>query len=373
MELLAGILDTDGYYQPKSMGEAYQITQKSVEVSEGIQHLCMSLGFGCSVKKTYSKFDGKTYGPYDTITIKGDTYQIPLRVEYKKSQPRDEDHSPNMQYSTFTIEPVDNIEYYGFRCSGDERYMLSDGTLTHNTWLLLKTAVAAATAGLNVGLYSGEMSINKVGYRVDTLISNISNSAMTHGNRSIEVEYQHYINSLKEGKIKGSLKVLTPEMVGGSVGVTALRAFIEKEHLDMLCVDQHSLLEDDRKARNSVDKAANISKDLQHLMAVKHIPIIAVCQQNRESTEESGITLSHISSSDRIGQDSTIVLSFEQKNGLLNLQLLKARDTAVGKKLQYAINFDRGTFEYMPAKEDAAGGVGCEELQKEFDTGGEVF
>ena len=33
----------------------------------------------------------------------------------------------------------------------------------------------------------------------------------------------------------------------------------------MLCIDQHSLLEDDRNARNPVEKASNISKDLKNL------------------------------------------------------------------------------------------------------------
>ena len=54
-------------------------------------------------------------------------------------------------------------------------------------------------------------------------------------------------------------------MINGPAGVSALRAFIEKEKLDILFVDQHSLLEDDRKAKNPVDKAANISRDLKNL------------------------------------------------------------------------------------------------------------
>jgi len=109
---------------------------------------------------------------------------------------------------------------------------------------------------------------------------------------------------------KGTIKVLTPANINGPVGVTALRAFIEKEHLDMLCIDQHSLLDDDRKAKNPVEKAANISKDLKNLQVLKRIPIISVCQQNRSSTEE-GVDTTHIAQSDRIGQDSTVVLAFE--------------------------------------------------------------
>ena len=240
------------------------------------------------------------------------------------------------------------------------------------SWLLLKCALAAAEQGLTVGLYSGEMSERKVGYRLDTLISHISNTCIIKGRTEIESDYKRYIDSVSSGKIKGTIKVLTPSMINGPAGVTALRAFIEKDNLDMLCVDQHSLLEDDRKAKNPVERASNISKDLKNLQVLKKIPIISVSQQNRSSTED-GITTMNIAQSDRIGQDSTIVLAFEQKDGVLNLQIIKARDAGAGKKLQYAINFDKGTFEYIPSESDAMGDEetrqATQDLKDEFDTG----
>ena len=61
------------------------------------------------------------------------------------------------------------------------------------SWILLKCAVAAVEQGLNVGIYSGEMSERKVGYRFDTLISHISNYGITKGNPDISNEYKSYI------------------------------------------------------------------------------------------------------------------------------------------------------------------------------------
>ena len=58
------------------------------------------------------------------------------------------------------------------------------------SWLLFKSAVAAVEQGLKVGLYSGEMSERKVGYRVDTLISHISNVAITKGNIEVSNDYK---------------------------------------------------------------------------------------------------------------------------------------------------------------------------------------
>ncbi len=230
------------------------------------------------------------------------------------------------------------------------------------SWVLQKIAVAAAEQGLNVGLYSGEMSENKVGFRVDTLISHLSNSGIMKGKSEIQTEYKKYMEELPN-KFKGSIKVLTPAMINGVAGVTALRAFVEKEHLDILCIDQHSLLDDDRKARNPVEKAANISRDLKNLQVIKGIPIIAVSQQNRDSVD-NGLTTAHVSQSDRISQDSTILIFIQQKDHVLTLNLVKSRDSGNGAKLQYAIDLDRGIFEYIA---DSQNEEQSEALRKEYE------
>lgn len=204
------------------------------------------------------------------------------------------------------------------------------------SWILLKCAASAVEQGLNVGLYSGEMSERKVGYRFDTLVGHLSNGGLIHGNDSIKNEYKRYIDSLPT-RFKGSLKVLTPKMINGPAGVSALRAFIEKENLDMLFIDQHSLLEDDRHARTPVEKAANISKDLKNLQVMTRIPIISVSQQNR-STSENGVDTTQIAQSDRIGQDSTVILFLEKKDNEIKMHLVKSRDSENGKVLKYVVD-----------------------------------
>ena len=242
------------------------------------------------------------------------------------------------------------------------------------SWCLIKCASAALEQGLNVGIYSGEMSARKVGYRFDTIVGHLSNYAITKGIDGYQNEYKQYIDSLKD-KYAGSLKVLTPQDISGPAGVTALRAFVEKENLDILFVDQHSLLEDDRKGRSPVEKASNISKDLKNLQVLKHIPIIAVSQQNRTDVEEGAIIdVSKIAQADRIGQDSTVVLFFEQKDNVLTMHLAKSRDSIAGKKISYAINLDKGLFDYIPEESNALNGEGSQALAEEYgDIGEDVF
>ena len=240
------------------------------------------------------------------------------------------------------------------------------------SWCLLKFAVAAVEQGLTVGIYSGEMSEKKVGYRIDTLIQHISNGALVHGSSGVQAEYKTYIDNLPK-RFKGSLKVLTPKMINGPAGVSALRAFIEKDNLDILFIDQHSLLEDDRKARNPVERASNISKDLKNLQVLKRIPIISVSQQNRSSTED-GVGTEHVAQSDRIAQDSTIILYFKKHKDdktLNDIYLVKSRDRNKKKKLTYKVDFNLGQFIYIPGENETVDSRIS--TNNNYDQGEEVF
>lgn len=233
------------------------------------------------------------------------------------------------------------------------------------SFILFKIATAAAQQGLRVGIYSGEMSETKVGYRIDTLISHISNHKLIHGNVEVQNDYKKYLDEVSKS-IPGEIRVITPAMIGGTAGVNALKGFIQKEKLDMLCIDQHSLLEDDRRAKNPVERAANISRDLKNLQVSTRIPIIAVSQQNREKNE-NGPDTTNVAQTDRISQDSTILIFLEQKEGIMTFTLVKSRDSSNGQKLKYAINLDKGIFEYIPNEKDATNGSKCQELKNEFE------
>lgn len=219
------------------------------------------------------------------------------------------------------------------------------------TWLMLFFAVASAKQGLRVGIYSGEMSVNKVGYRVDTLFGGIPNIQLMRGGEDIKLQYKNYIDSL--GEVKGSIFVLTPQMLGDYASVSTLRAFIEKSNLDILFVDQHSLLKDEKGGRNNQEKAYNISTSMKLLQDLEKKPIICVAQMNREKNEESDLLdLTQIANADKIGQDSTLVLGLSRdKNdeNIVKLQIVKIRDMgARNKVLTYHTDLNLGVWKYIP-------------------------
>ena len=263
------------------------------------------------------------------------------------------------RYETY-LDKIDNFDKYfiktGFKeldnilCGWDVNEDLVTIVARNGkgkSWILLKCAVAAAEQGKNVGIYSGEMSEDAVGYRVDTLISHLSNGALLHGSGSVKNQYKEFLSTLKD-RVPGHLKVITPQMINGAAGVSALRAFIEKEKLDILFVDQHSLLKDDRGGKSPVEKASNISTDLKLLQTIKRIPIVCVSQQNREKTEAAGgFDTTQIAQADKIGQDSSVVIFIERQDDLMKLHLVKSRNTGDGKVLTYKIDLNTGSFIYL--------------------------
>lgn len=219
------------------------------------------------------------------------------------------------------------------------------------SWALLKCAAEAALQGKKVGIYSGEMSEDAVGYRLDTLIGHVANGALMHGGASIKNQYKQYLDNLNQ-IIPGTLMILTPKMINGSAGVSALRAFVDKYDLDILFVDQHSLLVDDRKGKTPVEKASNISTDLKLLQTVKRIPIICVCQQNREKIENGTFDTTQLAQSDKIGQDSSCIIFIERKDDLMRLHLVKSRNSGANNTLTYKVDLNTGYFQYIPEGDD---------------------
>ena len=257
----------------------------------------------------------------------------------------DKVNNPNKYFIKTGFDELDNI-LGGWDINEDLVTIVARNGLG-KSWCLLKCAAAATQQDKVVGIYSGEMSEDSVGYRIDSILGHISNGALVHGSGSIKNQYKNYLEKLSQN-ISGKLYVLTPKQINGPATVTALRAFIEKYNLDVLFVDQHSLLEDDSGAKNPVEKASNISKQLKLLQTVKRIPIITVSQQNREKLEDGKtFDTTQVAQSDRITQDSSVIIFLERKEDIMKLHLVKSRQSGSGQVLAYKIDLNQGIWQYI--------------------------
>lgn len=129
LELLAGLIDTDGYL---SGANGLDIIQKSENVANGVAFLCRSLGLAAYVSPC-EKHDSKTGGggKYFRVSISGDTEIIPSRVKRRKASSRKQKKNPLV--TGIKVEEIDPGRYYGFEVDRDHLFMLGDFTVTHNS------------------------------------------------------------------------------------------------------------------------------------------------------------------------------------------------------------------------------------------------
>ena len=273
-------------------------------------------------------------------------------------------NNPSTSFVTTGLKELDNI--LGGWDMKNESAIVCGRTGTGKSWTLAYFALSAAKAGLRVGYYSGEMETDLIGYRIDTFEGNVANGSLTHGNNNVMEQYKAHIESLPK-VVKGHIYCFTPDNFDGKITVSKLRAMVDKYDLEMLCVDQFSLLDDERNGRTTVDQFSNISKDLRRLQRLKKIPIICACQLNREEFEE-GVSTRNIAGSDRIGQDSTTILFIERKNDNMVLTVGKSRNARSGDKLTYAWSINTGILHYIPTENDAQNGDGIDEIEYSYSS-----
>jgi hypothetical protein len=131
LAVLAGLIDSDGYLQ----GNCYEITQKSKQLSDDILFLARSLGFAAYQKECQKScmYKGeKRTGTYYKVSISGAGLEnIPVKVLRKKASPRGQ--IKDALVTGIKVEHVGRGQYYGFTLDGNNRYLLGDFTVTHNT------------------------------------------------------------------------------------------------------------------------------------------------------------------------------------------------------------------------------------------------
>lgn len=256
------------------------------------------------------------------------------------------------------LQELDDI--FGGWEFGDELVTIVARTNQGKSWILMKFLAEAWKQGKRVGLYSGEMNHIKLGYRFDALFGHFSNRAITQGLQT--AGYDEYIQNLTEMSKKngGIFQIVTQKEFGGKPTVQQIRSFVENNNLDIIGIDQLSLMRDGRMQRGDMPRLqlSHIAEDLFLLSSERKIPVLALAQANREGAKKEGETdapgLENIKESDDIAHNSSKCIGMRQSNFGLVLDIIKNREGRVGDKLLYSWDIDTGHFAYIPSADDAA-------------------
>lgn len=230
------------------------------------------------------------------------------------------------------------------------------------SWLAEYFAVQAWEQGKKVLYYSGEMDVESMGYRFDTLHAHFSNTALRTGKNELGdgkrlTDYQNYVASTKK---KSGFIVVTPKDFNGNRPTVSDIARCAEEHkVDLIVLDQMSLLRDQRRAFNIREQYNNISTDILTYVNTIKIPVILVAQANRGADQgtkaKDGIApeLNEIMESDKIGQDAKKVLSLSMKDDILSITVKKGRNGGKDTEVKMNWNIDLGIFKPLIDDEEA--------------------
>ncbi|MCK9569491.1 hypothetical protein M0R72_11175 [Candidatus Pacearchaeota archaeon] len=132
LELLAGLLDTDGYYY----NSGYEIIAKNDILANDIEFLARSLGISVSRSKKVGTIKKLNFsGIYNRLYLSGDALgNVPCKVSRKIATKRCQ--KKDALVSGFKIESVPDGEFFGFEIDQDNLFLLGDFTVTHNSLML---------------------------------------------------------------------------------------------------------------------------------------------------------------------------------------------------------------------------------------------
>lgn len=129
LELLAGIIDTDGYLH-NDVG--YEIITSLKTFSLELKTLINSLGLYAKIstsRRAYAK--GSSEKVRYRVTVSGDCSVIPVRLSYKKATINS---SGRALLYRCKISTYGRGNHYGFSLKGeDKHFLLEDGTVVHNS------------------------------------------------------------------------------------------------------------------------------------------------------------------------------------------------------------------------------------------------
>jgi replicative DNA helicase len=306
LELLAGLLDSDGHYDKEANG--FEITQKNEDLAKQIKFLCDSLGFRTSLIKKKAQIKSIDYEcDVYRVRIFGNINIIPTKIERKKAK----EWTCNRTWNQTGIQIEKDIEdeYFGFEIDGNKLFLLEDMTVTHNTALVLNMALKNVEMNKGVILFSLEMPAEQLMLRMLAAKTSIPLQNLRKGDMS-DGEWSQLSGAFDDMNTK---KLFVDD--GGSININQLRARVRKlaqnedNNISMVIIDYLQLMQGTGN-KDRHQEVSDISRGLKMLAREMKIPIIALSQLNRgvESRPDKRPMLSDLRESGAIEQDADIIM-----------------------------------------------------------------
>jgi replicative DNA helicase len=245
------------------------------------------------------------------VRFNGNVDEIPVRISRKQATPWTDWR--DWRVTGIEVERDGVGDYYGFTLDGNGRFLLADGTVTHNTAFSLACGLNAAThpeKPQSVAIFSLEMGAQQLAQRLLTSEARVDAQRARTG-RMKDDDWQKLARAA--GKLSDASLFIddTP-----GLSVLELRAKcrrLKAEHgLDLVVVDYLQLMQASasKRTQNREQEIAHISRSLKGLAKELDVPVLALSQLNRGVENRGGDKrpqLSDLRESGSIEQDADVV------------------------------------------------------------------
>ena len=332
LELLRGLMDTDGSCQPNSRPVFHSY---NAGLANDVAELVRSLGGTARVDiyRNGTEYAVKMRLPFNPFNLarKAKNYVV---KEWKRS--------------------VRKIEYVGkeeMRCitvaDSESLYAANDYIMTHNSWLMLYLAVQAWLHGKVPLIVSLEMSEAEVRNRIFTILGSglWTHRDLSAGNVDIE-SFRHWAQKTLEGKHK--FHIISNEGIG-DVTPAVLRGKIAQYKPDIVFVDYVQLMQSNEPSNNETVKIKSISRDLKLAAGADKIPIVIIAS----ATPDDNVDMSEPPTMDQVAwskqlmydTDWIVALGRSPNSDVITVVARKNRN---GPLFEFMLltDFNRGLFKY---------------------------
>jgi replicative DNA helicase len=310
LELLAGLLDTDGY-AAKSGVVQFSVTNRVL--AEGVRELVHSLGFRSSITTKPVRGRSEATSTAYTITF---TPSEPVFKLRRKLARQHFDHAPRHR----TVVDVRRIPSVPVRCvevdNTEHLYLAGRSFIpTHNSTIGLDFARASAIRHqLTTVIFSLEMSRNEITMRLLSAEARVPLHHMRAGQMTDD-DWNRIARCT--GEVSSA-----PLFIDDSPNMTMMeirakcRRLKQRHDLKLVVIDYLQLMSSGKRVESRQQEVAEFSRALKLLAKELEVPVVAISQLNRgpEQRQDKKPMLSDLRESGSIEQDADMVILLHRED-----------------------------------------------------------
>lgn len=340
--VLAGLLDSDGHLSKK---KGFVFSNSVLTLCKDVCWLARSLGFKAYVMKFKYTCNGKKGVAYRTY-IQGKISEIPTKLPRKQAN-----DSPKASLrTTIKVEPIGEGEWFGVSLDGNQRYLLADFTVTHNSGTMLNfgfNALFMASSPKNVLYVTLELSEPLVGLRFDIRCSGLP-KYMLYENMEL---FRTTVERRKRCRMAQKdlyIKYFAPRACNCNTVRDYMKQMWERKGIkfDLLVVDYLDLMKPEKSRQQDYLEAVDTCEALRGLGDEHAIPVWTAVRATRDAVNKRTLNMAHMSKAfERIGVADLVMAICqtpeERTAHRLRLAFVASRNDGGSQQVECAVDYER--------------------------------